>query len=110
MPNKIERLCSVTSQFVATNSDSTSPKIPFGAASGGTIIVDALDGGASTLTWHVAFSPSDTARPLNAGGSGVTTAIAASNAYALPDAVFAAPFLVAVTDSGTATFRLSVKG
>lgn len=110
MPHKIERLCSVTGSVVATASASTSPKIPFGAAAGGAIVVDSVASGATTITWHVAMGQEDTPRPLNAGGSGVTTAIAASNAYALPDALYGAPFIVAVTDAGTATFRVSVKG
>jgi hypothetical protein len=109
MPNKIERLNSVTGTFVATNSAATSPKIPFSSAAGGVIIVDAVSS-ATTLTWHIAFGPELTPVPLNADGSGVTTTIAAGNAYTLPDALFAAPFIVAVTNAGTATFRMSVKG
>lgn len=110
MPHKIERLCSVTGSVVATASASTSPKIPFGAAAGGTLIVDAVTGGAATLTWYVAYGQEDTPRPLNAGGSGVTTAIAVDSAYTLPDALYGAPYIVAVADAGTATFRVSVKG
>ena len=109
MPNKIERLSSVTTAVVATNSASTSPKIPFGAAGGGMIIVDAVSS-ATSITWHAAFGPELTPVPVNADGSGVTTAIASGNAYALPDALFGAPYIVAVTNAGTATFRVCVKG
>jgi hypothetical protein len=109
MPNKIERLSSVTGTIVATNSASTSPKIPFGAAAGGILIVDAVSS-ATTITWHVAFDVELTPRPLNADGSAVTTTIAANNAYTLPDALFGAPYIVAVVNAGTATFRVSVKG
>lgn len=109
MPNKIERLNSVTGQFVATASAATSPKIPFGAAAGGVIVVDSVSS-ATTITWHVAFGQELTPVPLNADGSGVTTTIAAGNAYVLPDALFAAPFIVAVVNAGAATFRVSVKG
>lgn len=110
MPSKIERLHSVTGTITATASGSTSPKIPYGAASGGMLFVDAVASGANTITWYAAASQEDTSVPANADGSGVTTAIAASNAYALPDALFGAPFIVAVTNAGTATFRISVKG
>lgn len=110
MPNKIERLSSVTSQITATNSASTSPKIPFGAAAGGVFIVDAVASGATSLTWHVAFGPELTPVPVNDGTADVSTTIAANKAYSIPDACFAAPFLVAVTNAGTATIRLSVKG
>lgn len=109
MPHKIERLNSLTGSVVATNSASTSPKIPFGAASGGMLFVTAASS-ATSITWHAAAAQEDTPVPVNAEGAGVTTTIAASNAYALPDALFGAPFIVAVTNAGTATFRVSVKG
>lgn len=110
MPNKIERHNSVSASVTATNSASTSPKIPYGAVAGGMIIVDAVASGATSITWNVAFGQELTPRPLNADGAAVTTTIAANNAYTLPDALFAAPFIVAVTNAGTATFRIAVKG
>jgi hypothetical protein len=109
MPNKIERLCSVTGSIVATASASTSPKVPFGAASGGVLVVDGVTGGAASLAWHVAFGPEGTPVPVNSGGA-VTTTVSAGNAYPIPDALFGAPFIVAVADAGTVTFRVSVKG
>lgn len=109
MPHKIERLSSVSGTITATNSASTSPPIPFGAAAGGILIVDSVSS-ATSITWHVAFGQELTPRPLNADGAAVTTTIAANNAYTLPDALFGAPFIVAVVNAGTATFRLSVKG
>ena len=110
MPHKIERLNAVAGPFVATNSASTSPKLPFGASAGGVIVVDAVASGATSLTWHVALGAELTPVPVNADGAGVTTAIVAGQAYTLPDALFAAPFIVAVTNLGTATFRIAVKG
>lgn len=109
MANKIERLHSLTGSIVATASASTSPKIPFGAAGGGMLFVDAASS-ATSVTWYAAASQEDTPVPVNADGAGVTTTIAASNAYALPDGLFGAPFIVAVTNAGTATFRVSIKG
>jgi len=110
MPQKIERLSSVTSTVSLTNSAATSPKIPFGAAAGAVFIVDAVAGGATTLNWHVAFGPELTAVPANDGSADVTTAIVVNKAYPLPDALFAAPYIVAVTNAGTASIRLCVKG
>jgi hypothetical protein len=110
MPNKIERASSVTSTVVATASAATSPKIPFGAAAGGMLIVDSVSGGASSLSWHASFGPELTAVPVNDGTADVTTSIVAGKAYAIPDALFAAPFVVAVANAGTATFRICVKG
>lgn len=110
MPNKIERLSSVTSTITVTASGSTSPKIPFGAAAGGVFIVDTVGGGANSLSWQVAFGPEATPVPVNDGTADVSTTIVAGKAYPIPDACFAAPFLVAVTNAGTATIRLCVKG
>jgi hypothetical protein len=110
MPNKIERVSVVTSAVTATNSASTSPKTNYGSHAGGIFIVDSVAGGATSLTWHVAFGPEVTAVPVNDGTADVSTTIVASKAYPIPDALFAAPFIVAVTNAGTATFRLCVKG
>jgi hypothetical protein len=109
MSAKLERLSSVTGPITATATAATSPKIAFGAVSGGMLHVSAVSG-AATITWHVAFGQEETPVPVSADGSGVTTAIAASNAYTLPDALFGAPYIVAVVDAGTATLRVSVKG
>jgi len=110
MANKIERLNSVSGPFTLTASASTSPKLPFGASAGGVIIVDSLAGGATTLAWHVAFDSAADARPLYDGATAITTAVTAGRAYAIPDAAFAAPYVVAVTNAGTASVRISVKG
>lgn len=110
MPHKIERLSSVTSTIAVTASASTSQRVPFGAAAGGVFVVDALAGGATTLNWYVAFGPEATPVPLNDGTSDVSTVVSAGKAYPVPDSAFAAPFIVAVSDAGTATIRLCVKG
>ena len=110
MPHKIERLSSVTGTIVSTNSAATSPKIPFGAAGGGMFIVDALAGGASSISWHASFGPELTPRQVNDGTSDVATSIVVNKAYPLPEALFGAPFIVAVTNAGTADIRLCVKG
>lgn len=111
MPYKIERLSSVTSTIAVTSSPSTSQVVPFGAAAGGIFIVDALAGGAASIEWHVTFAPGDTPVPAyDANSNAVTTAVAEDTAYPIPDALFGAPFIVAVTDAGTATIRLCVKG
>jgi hypothetical protein len=110
MAGTIERFNSVTGSFTLTNSASTSPDIPFGPASGGLLIVDAVASGATKINWYTAFTTSETAIPLYVDGAAASTDISAGRAYALPDALFAAPFVVGVTDAGTATIRLSVKG
>lgn len=109
MAGKIERFNSVTGSLSLTNSASTTAKIPFGPAAGGVIIVDAVSGAAS-INWHVAFGPELTPVPLNSDGAAATTSITVSNAYPIPDAAFAAPFVAPVLNAGTATIRVSLKG
>jgi hypothetical protein len=109
MPNKIERLSAATPVITATNSTSTSPKIAFGAVAGGVMFVTAVSS-ATKVTWHAAIDASATPLPLYADGAVVETAVAANRAYPVPDAAFAAPFIVAVTDAGTATIQITVKG
>lgn len=109
MPNKIERLSSVTSPIALTASEATSVAIPYGAVAGGMVFVTALATG-TKIKWHAATSASSAAVPIYADGSALETLVAASRSYPVPDACFAAPFLKAVLDAGTATITLSLKG
>jgi hypothetical protein len=109
MPNKIERLSAVGSTITATNSTSTSPRIPFGANAGGMVFVTGV-ATATKILWHAALTNESTPIPVHADGAAVETAVANNRAYPIPDACFAAPFLVAVTDAGTLTLTIAVKG
>lgn len=110
MPTKLERHSSSVGPITFTASASTSPRIPFGASAGAIICVTAVTGGAATVAWYVAAGPEATPLPLVYDGASVATTIAAGSAYALSDAVYAAPFLIGVTDTGTATVQIFVKG
>lgn len=109
MSNKIERRSSVTSS-ITVNALSTCPRIPYGASAGGVIIVTAVSG-ATTIQWMVApEAATGEAYAVYSGGSAVTTTISANRAYPVPDALFAAPFIVPATDAGTATIIVMLKG
>jgi hypothetical protein len=110
MPNKIERLNVITQPILVTASAATTGKAQFGPAAGGMFIVDALAGGANTLTWHASFGAEEQPVPVNDGTSDVTTSVTANKTYPIPDALFGAPFVAVVTNAGTATIRLCVKG
>lgn len=115
MPSKIERLSGSTGSFTLTNSASTTARIPFGAAAGGVVIVTGVTSTPATLTWYVIGSAEGTLIPLQDGvGSAVTTTVASTNsyinAYPIPDAAFGAQFIAAVTNAGSLTVTLSVKG
>ena len=109
MPYKVEHKSSVNDPIVVTASASTTPRVPYGAVGGGTAIVTAASG-ASTLSWHVASAPEATLYPAYNASGAVTTSIQAGRAYKVPDDLFAAPFIAAVSDAGTATVVLCVKG
>lgn len=109
MAGKIERSNSVSDSISLTASSSTSPKICFGPVAGGMVVVESV-ATATKINWYAAISPEGTAYPVYASGSQLSTDISASRAYAIPDELFGAPFVVAVTDAGTASIRLSVKG
>jgi hypothetical protein len=109
MSGKIERFNSVTGSITMTDDATTSPRIPFGPASGGIVVVDSETGG-TAINWHTALTAEGTAVPVVVDGVALSTTVAAGNAYPVPDALFAAPFIVGVTDSDTITIRLSVKG
>lgn len=108
MPNKIERLSSVTQSLTLTDSASTTPLIPFGAAAGATLFVESVSG-ATSITWHVMHSTGSAAAALDSDGP-VTTSIQSGKAYAFPEALFATPFVKAVCNSGTASVVVSLKG
>jgi hypothetical protein len=110
MAGKIERFNSVTGSYTMTNDPAASPKISFGPASGAIVVVDATASGATTINWYTAFTASEQAKPVYVDGTLASTAVSDGQAYPVPDALFAAPFIVGVTDAGTATVRLSVKG
>ena len=108
MPNKIERLSSVTQAMTLTDDAATTPAIPFGASAGATLFVESVSG-AAAITWHVLHAPGATAAVMDSDGP-VTTSIEAGKAYAFPDSLFATPFVKAVLDSGTASVVVSLKG
>jgi hypothetical protein len=109
MSGKIERFNSITGSVTMTNDPAASPKIPFGPAAGGIVVVDSASG-ATVINWYTAFTASEQAKPLYVNDAVVSTTVSPGQAYPIPDGLFGAPFVVGVTDSGTLTVRLSVKG
>jgi hypothetical protein len=109
MPNEISRQFLDGTNFTATNSASTSPRQAFGTMAGAIVFVISA-ASATSITWYVCYGGDDTPVPLtNSAGNAVTTAIAAGNAYELPSALYAARYIVPVTNAGTAVLRLCSK-
>lgn len=109
MPNKIERLSSVGDSLTVTANAADNKKIPYGAAGGGLVIVEAVSGAAS-LAWSVAVGPEATPVAADSGSGAIVTSVSAGKAYPIPEALFGAPYIVAAADAGTATIRVCVKG
>lgn len=109
MPYKIEHKSSVHAPVTFQSNVAQAGRMPYGAVAGGTALVTAVSG-AATLSWYVAANSESTLYPAYSGSTPVTTSITAGRAYKLPDELFAAPFIAAVTDAGTATITLCVKG
>lgn len=107
---KVERLCSVSPQYVATDDVSTTGYVPFGAASNGTLFVTGVTGSATSVSWYAAMEPNGTPYELTSGGAGITTSVSAGSAYAIPAAALGAPFLLLLADADQIQFHVSVKG
>jgi hypothetical protein len=110
MPTEIIRQHSVPSQDVTfTSSDSTTGGFNLAVYAGGMIHVTS---GSATLTWKVkelagfptVFTVADSS------DTAVTQTVQAGRAYALPDQLYGASYVLATTDSGTITCRVIVKG
>lgn len=114
MPTQITRQNDgPTSTVTFTASNGTTGGFNLAIYSGAMIHVQSVANGATTLTWKTQI-PND---PL-AGVFGVadktdtaiTTTIQAGRSYPLPDELFAASYVLATTNAGTAVCRITVKG
>lgn len=114
MPNKIERLSSVVPDAVVAHStiaDATA--VPYGAVAGGLLFYDStISGTPVSISWYAATDVAGTYVPVrNSVGVEVTTTLGGSaSAYPIPDECFGAPFIKAVTDAGSATCHVTLKG
>ena len=105
---------SATNYFpiVCTSSASTSAGISLSLASGACVLVDAVDGGASSVTFYIKEAANNPSSYLlvDAAGNPISQNIAAGEAFPLPTETFAASLVVPVTNAGTATLRYTCKG
>lgn len=108
-PQRITRAAE-TVPVACDNTLADADPIDFRAASGAVLFVPA--GAASgTVSLYVSDTETGTYVPLNDADGAVTVSVAESNAYDLPEAVFAAAFVKLRTESGKDfTGSLVVKG
>jgi hypothetical protein len=102
---KIERSCGVMPVKITTDLD-TSKIIPFNAGAGATLYVVSGDG---TITWYGKVDPDGDSFPLyDSSGNAVTTNVTEGNAFELPSALFACPYVVG--EGADVTGFISVSG
>lgn len=113
MPTEIVRFNDgPTKTVVFTNADNTTGGFNLAVYSGAIVMVDSVAGGATTLTWKCKEREGASSVYAAADGSdsALTTTIQAGRAYAVPDELFAAGYVLATTNAGTASCRVIVKG
>jgi len=75
-----------------TADPATSQKLPFGAVAGATLMVTS---GTGTITWYCQASPDgDLFAMYDADGNPCESAVSEGNAFDLPAALFACPYIV----------------
>jgi hypothetical protein len=101
---RFERLNShYTVKLVADPADAK--RIPFGAVAGATLFV--VDGG-GTIVWHASFdAEGDTFPVYDADGAAAESAVSAGNAFDIPAALFACPFIIPTGVDGEAVIAVS---
>ena len=112
MPYTIDRQSLFAGPFTLTSDPATSAKISLSSFAGALLFVESVTGAASQITWHAAkdFKATQTYPVRSAISNNVLTGIEQGYAYAFPDEVFGAQFVVPVLDSDTAIVSVTLKG
>jgi hypothetical protein len=97
--NEITRFRDTVAITANSSAASTSGKIGFGAYAGGCIVVAATNG-CTQVGWYASDASEGTPRQVYSDGAAVTTALTVG-VHPIPDACFAAPFVVPVVTGGT---------
>lgn len=112
MSNTILRGATIVESLALTNSAATSAGFSMAGSAGAMVFVDTVSGGATSLTFAAKTDPtSATAFTLIPGDdtTPVSQPIAAGVAFDLPSGLFAARWIIPVTNAGTASIRVVVK-
>jgi hypothetical protein len=112
MSVKIEHQLYVTDTYAITSDPLTSGRVSYAAAGGGIMLPTGVTG-TPTITWYVSATAVSTPVPIQEAGANVTTAInstGGNKAYYVPDALFAAAFVIPVLSTGTCSATFMLKG
>lgn len=112
MAHTIVRGSDVSQSLSLTNSASTSAGFSMGGSAGAMVYVVSVAGGATSLTFSVKADPADSSTfsfVPSTSTSAVLQPIAAGVCFELPAGLFAARFVIPVTNAGTASVRVVVK-
>jgi hypothetical protein len=82
-----------------SSAQSTAGHIAYGPYAGGGIFIGNT-GSATQIAWHTKWREDQTPRPVYESGAAVTTSVVVGY-HPIPDACFAAPFVVPVIAGGT---------
>jgi len=112
MANTMLRGATVVETLAATNSAATSAGFSMAGGAGALVLVSSVSGGASALTFVVKSDPASadnfTFIP-DSSTTAVSQPISAGVAFELPGGLFAARWVIPVTNAGTASIRVVVK-
>lgn len=90
----------------ASAGNTTAPRFPYGPFAGGIIHIEATSG-CTQINWFAALTQNGTGRQVYADGSAVTTAVTIG-AHPIPDALFAAQFVVPIATGATTGMNITV--
>lgn len=98
--------------ITCTTNPATTGGIPMRLASGALLMVESLEGGASSVTFYAKeTADSDSFYVLvDASGTPITQNLFGGQAFPLPTETFAATFVAIQTNAGTAQIKYSAKG
>jgi hypothetical protein len=96
-----------------TNDPATTAGFSLTTAAGAMLMVDSVSGGGGvTISFYAKADPkfSESYLLVDSSNAAVTQTVQAGRCFELPSGMFAARFILPVTDSGTAVIRYAVKG
>lgn len=112
MPYTIDRNSLAAGPFTATTNPDNSARISLAGYAGGLLFVESITGASDTISWYVAkdLTNTQTWSVRGSDGTQLTTAVVNGRAYAIPEALYGAQFIVPVMGGGNATLSVTVKG
>lgn len=113
MPTTIARESTAYPAITLTTNPATTGGLSLSVSAGAMLMVDSVSGGgAVTISFYAKADSRETDSYLlvDSANAPITQAVQAGRCFELPSGLFAARWILPVTDSGTAVIRYVVKG